>query len=238
MITQIHLVGGGTVGRRIADRLEHRGDTVVVVIEDDAEKAKRLEAEGYQVHQGDGTDLTTLEDAGVGNADIAVVATADDDTNLLAVQLVRNRFDPVMVIGRVNQPENEEPFQDLGINTVSRADATAQMLDGHIESPAMTRWMETIGHEGDVQEIAVQNPELVGSTVRELDGLLPERVLLCMIGSEGEAHLPDREETIEAGDHVTVIGARDAVREAMVELTDDTLVEGETSDEKRARQQG
>lgn len=235
MTNHIHLIGGGTVGRRITDRLEHRGDSVVV-IEYDEEKSNRLEADGYRVYHGDGTDLEILEDAGVGRADVVVVATADDDTNLLAAQLVRNRFDPGSVIARVNRPENEEPFQELGIKTVSRADATAQMLDSHIESPALTQWMETIGQEGDVQEIAVQNPELVGSRVSELDGHLPERVLLCMIGREGEAHLPDREETIESGDHVTVIGARDAVRAAMEELTGETLAEGESSDGERARQ--
>lgn len=234
MSNQIHLVGGGTVGRRIADRLAHRGDSVVV-IERDKQKVKRLEADGHRVHHGDGTDLATLEDARVADANIVVVATADDDTNLLAAQLVRNRFDPDSVIARVNRPDNEEPFQELGIETVSRADATAQMLDGHIESPAMTRWMETIGQEGDVQEIAVRNPDLVGSTVRELDSRLPERVLLCMIGDEDDAHLPDREETIESGDHVTVIGAREAVREAMEQLTDDS-VEADSTEVQRARQ--
>lgn len=234
MTNDIYLVGGGTVGRRITERLEHRGDSVVVV-EREEQRANALEADGHQVYHGDGTDLSTLEDAGAADADIVVVATGDDDTNLLSAQLVRKRFDPDSVIARVNRPENEDPFRELGIRTVSRPDATAQLLDSHIESPAMTQWMETIGHEGDIQEIAVRNPELAGSTVRELDSYLPEQVLLVMIGCEGEAHLPDRQETIERGDHVTVIGAREAVREAMAVLTEDERDAGEDVGE-RARQ--
>lgn len=218
MSYEIRLIGGGTIGRRVTDRLEYRGDSVVIV-ERDEPRARSLESSGYDVYHGDGTDVATLDDAGVADADVVIVATGDDDTNLLAAQLVRNRFDPDSVIARVNQPENEGPFEELGIRTVSRSDATAQMLDGHIESPALTRWMESVGHKGGVQEIVVQSPDAVGSTVRELDARLPEQVLLVMVGDEDDAHLPAGDEVVERGDHVTVIGSRNAVEEAMNELT-------------------
>lgn len=220
MSDTICLIGGGEVGREITDRLEHRGDSVVV-IERDEQRATALEADGHQVYHGDGTDVSTLEAAGAADAATVVVATGDDDTNLLAAQLVRNEFSPDSVIARVNRPGNENPFEELGIRTVSRPDATAKMLDGLIESSAMTRWMETVGHEGEIQEIVVQNPDLAGSTVKELDAALPEQILLVMIGCEGDAHLPDPDEVIELGDHVTVIGERDAVMQALRDLSDD-----------------
>lgn len=230
MSDTICLIGGGTVGRQITDRLEHRGDSVIVV-ERDEQRAAALEADGHQVYHGDGTDVATLEAAGAADATTVVVATGDDDTNLLAAQLVRNEFSPDSVIARVNQPENEDPFEELGIRTVSRPDATAKMLDGLIESSAMTRWMETVGHEGEIQEIVVQNPDLAGSTVQELDAQLPEQILLVMVGSEGDAHLPNPEEVVELGDHVTVIGERDAVMQALHDLSDGD--EG-TSESERA----
>lgn len=139
----IHLIGSGTVGRRLADRLEYRGDTVRI-IERDEDRAQGLEREGYRVVHGDGTDTSVLDRAGLADADIVVVGTGDDDSNLLAAHLVRNRFDPGSVIVRVNRTENVEPFEELGLKTVARANATAQMLDSHIESPTMTRWMESI----------------------------------------------------------------------------------------------
>lgn len=226
MSDTIHLIGGGTVGRRLADRLEYRGDTVVVV-ERDEECAQTLEREGYRVVHGDGTDTSVLDEAGVADADIVVVATGDDDSNLLAAQLIRNRFDPDSVIVRVNRNENVEPFEDLGITTVARPDATAQMLDSHIESPTMTRWMESIGQRGDIQEVAVTNSDLAGSTVGELDTHLPEQVLIVMVGTEVTAHLPNREETVKAGDHVTLVGSRGAVRTAMRDLDSDKSQQSE-----------
>lgn len=231
MSDEICLIGGGEVGRRITERLDHRGDSVVIV-ERDEDRARALEADGNRVYRGDGTDLATLREAGLDRADVVVVATGDDDSNLLAAQLVRSEFSPDSVIARVNRPGNEDPFEELGIRTVSQTSATAKMLDSHIESPAMTQWMQTIGHEGDVQEIAVQNPDLAGSTVRALDAQLPEQVLLVMVGCEGEAHLPDREEVVDIGDHVTVIGSRDAVKEAMSALADGDV---ETADRKAGK---
>lgn len=224
MSYEIRIVGGGTVGRRITDRLEYRGDSVLIIEQDEA-RAQMLDIEGYRVIHGDGSDISDLDEASMEAADLVVVATGDDETNLLAAQLVRNRFSPESVIARINQPGNEEPFEELGIETVSRPDATAQLLDSHIESPAMTRWMESIGQRGDIQEITLQNPNLVGSTVGELDEELPEQVLLLMVGGEDDAHLPDAAEVLSQGDHLTVIGERSAVHDAMTTLTDEAHID-------------
>lgn len=145
MSYEIRLIGGGEVGRRITDRLEYRGDTVVVV-EAYAEGARELESAGYWVIHGDGTEVSTLEEASVDEADVVVVTMGDDDSNLLAAQLVRNRFSPESVVVRINDPANEEPFQELGIATVSHSTAIARMMDLHSESTGMTRWMELLAH--------------------------------------------------------------------------------------------
>jgi len=232
MSYEIHLIGGGTVGRRITDRLESRGDSVVI-IECDNTRTQWLRTEGYDVFHGDGTDHSTLEEAAVGDADIVVVATGDDDTNLLAAQLVRNRFSPDEVIVRVNRPANQEPFEDLGIQTVSQSDATAQLIDSHIESPALTQWMESTSSSGDVQEVAIDNEDLIGATISELDSRLPDQVLLVMVGESGTAHLPDKTETVNRGDHVTVLGTRNAVQKAIAELTNEEASLSDTETKER-----
>lgn len=232
MSYEVRIVGGGEVGERIADRLEYRGDSVVIV-EVDADRASALESTGHRVHRGDGTDTDTLDEVGMDRADVVVVATGDDDTNLLATQLVRNRYAPEKVIARVNRPENADPFEDLGIRTVSRSDATAQIMDLYIESPALTRWMEAVGHRGEVQEVVVENPRHVGSTIRELEADLPDQVLLVMVGGETDAHLPDLDEVVEAGDHVTLMGERSAVRDAMADLSDASAATGDVGEATR-----
>lgn len=220
MSDEIRIIGGGTVGRRITDRLEYRGDSVVLVENDDT-RAAELDAAGYRVVHGDGTLLDIMDEADFATADVVVAATGDDDQNMLATQLVRSTFNTESVIARVNQPRNEAPFEDLGVTTVSHSDAIAGVMDMHMESPSLTEWMKSIGHGGDVQEVAIRNDEYIGLSIEEIDGLLPDQVLLAMVGGETNAHLPERDEVVKAGDHVTLIGERSAVKRAMERLTGD-----------------
>lgn len=217
MALTVCLIGGGKVGRALAARLAERGNDVTVV-ESDPDVAAALEADGYDVVRGDGTDLSVLDAAGVDEADVAVAATADDDSNLLTTQLLRRRFDTERVVARVNRPTNAEAFEDLGITTVAVSDATARAIDDQIACPTFTRWVDRVGRGGDVQEVAVTAPEYAGRTVGELDAAFPEQCLIVTADESGTAHLPDDEETVEAGEHLTVLGEREAVATAVEAL--------------------
>jgi Trk K+ transport system NAD-binding subunit len=214
----VRIIGGGQVGRQIANRLQFRGDAVLI-IEEDEEQVGQLDSEGYQVLHGDGTDLSVLRTGETDRADIVIAATGDDDTNLLTTQLVKTKFDVETILARVNQPSNEEPFEELGIQTISRSIATARLMDGYIESPALTRWTEGLGREGDLQEVPVTNDAFIGKTVSEIDSELPEQCLIIVVGAEGEAHFPDLNETVDKRQHLTLMGERDAVHRGM-ELLD------------------
>lgn len=87
-------------------------------------------------------------------------------------------------------------------------------------------------------EIAVQNPDLAGMTIQELDAQLPEQMLLVMVGGEENAHLPASGETVEHGQHVTVIGSRDGVRKAMGYLSGEKVAptENEMTEQHQDRQ--
>lgn len=213
MSNTVRIVGGGRVGRQVADRLQYRGDDVLI-IEVDEERVVALEDGEYQIHAGDGTTLEVLNAVETDRADLVVAATGDDEANLLVSQLVKTKFDVETVLARVNQSENEEPFEELGIDTISRPIATARLIDGYIESPTLTRWTEGLGRAGDLQEVPVTNDDLVGKTISEIDGELPTQCLIVVVGGEGDTHFPNREETVTAGQHLTLMGDREAVHEA------------------------
>jgi NhaP-type Na+/H+ or K+/H+ antiporter len=211
---RVIVVGGGQVGRTLADRLEDRGENVVVV-EVDGDAVEQARNEGHTVHIGDGTDTDVLRSAGADNCRILVAATGDDDANLLTAQLAKSKFDIETVMARANNPNNVEAFEDLGVRTISSAVATAQAMDNAIERPALANWMGEIGRSGDVQEIEVTSEELVGRPVREVGPELPGGVLIALVARDGESRVPDAEFTLEKGDRITLIGNRDDVREAM-----------------------
>ena len=211
---RVIIVGGGKVGRSLAERLEDRGENVVIVeeLEDTVETARN---EGYAVVWGDGTDTDVLREAGAANAKTVVAATGDDDANLLVAQLSSSKFDVDRVLARANNPDNVEAFEDLGVRTISSALATAWALDHQIERPALAHWMTDVGRAGDVQEVEVTCDEFVGKTVREVGPELPDTCLIALVDRDGEVEVPSADFTIERGDRVTLLGKREAVREAM-----------------------
>ncbi|MWG34289.1 cation:proton antiporter domain-containing protein [Halomarina oriensis] len=209
------IIGGGTVGRALADRLEDRGENVVIV-EETVEILELARNEGHTVMQGDGTDIDVLQSAGAGKASTLVAATGDDDVNLLVSQLADSRFDIETIVSRVNNANNVDAFEDLGVRTVAPTTATAQAIDNLIERPALAKWTSGIGENGDVQEVEVTSEDLVGRSVREVGPELPGGCLITLVARDGEVQVPNADFVLDRGDRITIIGDRESVREAMV----------------------
>ena len=210
---RVLVIGGGKVGRALAERLADRGENVVL-IEQDQEVVQIARNQGFTVHHGDGADTEVLRSAGAGNAKVVVAATGDDDVNLLVAQLANSKFDPEKVLARANNPDNVEAFEELGVRTIASTIATAQALDNYIERPSMSNWMGEIGRSGDVQEVEVTSEKLVGRTIREVGPELPSGCLVALVSRNGDTSVPGADFTLQEGDRITIIGEWDAVRTA------------------------
>ena len=213
---RVIIVGGGQVGRALAERLEDRGENVVIIEEDEA-TVESLRNDGFAAVIGDGTDTEVLRKSGAENAKILVAATGDDDTNLLVAQLSKTNFGVEKILAKANNSDNVDAFEDLGVSTISAAMSAAWALDDQIERPDLAHWMTDIGETGDVQQIEVTNEELIGKAVREVGPMLPDGCLIAVL-SDGDSEsvaVPSADTVVNRGDHVTLLGRRDAVREGM-----------------------
>ena len=78
------IMGGGRVGLRLASSLVAAG-TDVTLIENDSNLCGNAAAElDALVICGNGTDVKTLEEANISDADVFVAATGNDEVNLLS----------------------------------------------------------------------------------------------------------------------------------------------------------
>jgi NhaP-type Na+/H+ or K+/H+ antiporter len=211
---RVLIIGGGKVGRMLAERLEDRAENVVM-IEIDQNVVERARDAGFSARHGDGTDTEELRSAGAENAKIVVAATGDDDVNLLVSQLAESKFDVDTIISRVNNPDNVDAFEELGVRAISASLATAWAIDNAIERPSLSAWMTELGKGGDVQEIEVTADNLVGRTIAEIDNDIPNGAIIALVGRDGNSAVPDPEFTLQHGDHLTFLGRKDAVREAI-----------------------
>ncbi|MGD0205599.1 MAG: TrkA family potassium uptake protein, partial [Dehalococcoidia bacterium] len=139
----IIIVGGGKVGYYLAKQLVEDGHEVLV-IEKDAAKCQQIADElGDIAVRGDGCEGTTLDAAGTGRADLFIAVTGDDEDNLVACQVAKNKFDVRRTVARINNPKNEIIFKKLGIDTTVSSTALLlanieQELPSHPLIPLLT----------------------------------------------------------------------------------------------------
>ena len=115
------VVGCGRLGSMVANRLSLTGHHVTVVDNREAAfAALSPEYSGFHV-EGDATEFATLREADVDQADVVVVATENDNINLMVGQVARRMLGVRKVIARVSEPGREGVFYELGLDTICPA---------------------------------------------------------------------------------------------------------------------
>ena len=209
---EIIIIGGGGVGRELAQRFDKRGENVVVIDpdEDDCQKVMEL---GIKVVQGDGNDLEILEKAGIKNAKYIIATTDKDNVNLLSCQISKSKygFSSDQLIARVNDPHNLPLFTDLGIRSMSPIISAAIILENMVGRNDLFTMCE-VGNEGDIIEVRVTNPKVVGQPIRNIN--LPRNSLIVLIRRGDDSMIAHSDTILEDGDHVTIIGQSGATVDA------------------------
>jgi trk system potassium uptake protein TrkA len=216
----IIIAGAGKVGYHLARAL--LADHEILVIEHDPDRVDFVAAElGTDVIMlGDACDAATMEEAGMERADLAVATTGDDEDNLTFCQVSKARYSVPRSVARINNPQNESLFRELGIDSTVSA---TNLILGHIEQELPWRGliplMTLTGLDLEIVEIRVpREATTVGKQVKQL--LLPQGSLLCLVISEGTPRLPTPDTMIHADDilvAVTSLDTEESLRSALTE---------------------
>lgn len=208
------VMGAGNIGRAIASKLGWREDVSVRIIERDRGRALALGADvpgAVMVLQGDATDLDLLIEERIGEANVFVATSDDDEDNMVACQLARS-LGVERTIALVNKASYRQIYDLLGIDrAISPRILCAQRIMRFVRSSSVAS-VAVIGEgRAEVLEVEARIPGRRGQKVKALG--LPRGSILGAIVRNEEVIVPRRDTVVEDGDHVILLALADEVDE-------------------------
>lgn len=201
----ILVVGAGKVGFFLARRLCLGKHAVSIVEKDKAiceEIAKELEA---LVINGDGCDPRILEEAAIERADVIAAVTGDDEDNLIICQLAKERFKIRRTVGRVNNPDNEHTFAELGVDVpVDSTKIISKIIEEEVSFSDFVNLMSF--KRGKLAIVRVDLPSDSPVIDKQVKGvkLPPNSVLVSIVRGE-EVIIPKGDTVLKSGDDIIAI---------------------------------
>ena len=128
----IIILGCGRTGSTLATSLGREGHTVSI-IDRSTDAFRRLGADfsGNKI-VGNGTDEAVLKKAGIEAANAFVAVTNGDNTNIMSVQIAKDRFNVRKVVTRIKDPIRACAYRDLGIETICTTMIGARVIKDYI----------------------------------------------------------------------------------------------------------
>lgn len=112
------VIGCGRAGAEIASRMCEQGHSVVVIDRDRSAFHRLSDTFRGTTIVGQAIDEDCLVSAGIERADAVIATTYGDNSNLIAVQLARKRFNVERAIARVKDSVRAAAFARLGFETI------------------------------------------------------------------------------------------------------------------------
>ncbi|MEO0933264.1 MAG: NAD-binding protein, partial [Cyanobacteria bacterium J06641_2] len=188
------------LGRQFASK----GYQLTIITSDEKQALSLSRKLKATVIKGDGSSPQILQDAGAYSADVLLALTAQDQDNLVACQVAQDRYGVPRTIALVNDPDNREVFQKLG---VTQAFSATEILGSLIEQQADVQDIKNLLPVADTEvtltEMTLQNDSpAVEKTPEQLN--LNGAAIACII--RGRTVLQAKEYSrLRSGDRLILI---------------------------------
>ena len=121
----IVIVGCGSLGSLLANRLSQEGHSVVVIDKENSTfENLSTSFSGFRL-EGDATQVSILKKAKLSDADTFIATTREDNVNLMVAQIAHKVFNVPSVLARVFSPRWEKASTQLGIKIICTTSITA-----------------------------------------------------------------------------------------------------------------
>lgn len=200
------IVGGGNVGRAIAQRLEDDPRRIRSKVIEKKREIAEIAADLLErtvVLHGDGLDLELLSEANIEKADAVLTVTDDDRTNLLAAARAKS-MGVRLVITLLNDPSLVDLLHPLGIDAyINPRATTVSSILRHIRHGRIKAVYSVGDAEAEVIEAQVLGTSaIVGKEIRNVDW--PPGAIVGAMRKNGDLVVPQGSTRVEEGDTLAV----------------------------------
>ncbi len=206
-VKSVTVIGGGNVGYMLAKNLE---DVKIKtkIIEKDYERCEFLAEELHKtlVINGDGTNLKLLDEEEIGESDVVISVTNNDERNLLCSLLVK-QLGVKRVISRVSKVLNIPLFEKVGIDiAVSPKTSAINEVRNDIDETNVDILATVEQGEAEVLEIPV-NPDFGGKRIMDLR--FPAPAIVGIIQRRNHVIIPKGDTQIRENDILIIFTKAD-----------------------------
>lgn len=211
----IIICGFGRVGRRLAEELLLER-VPFVVVDSDPGRLVAADEHRYAYVEGDASEESVLEEAGIDRARALVACVNTDADNVLITLTAKGARPELLVIGRAKVEENEAKFRRAGADRViAPTTIGGRRIAQLLTRPVVADFLELVGGSGGLEysfeEVPVRKgSELVGVKLRDA-GIREQWGCTVLAidhrdGNPPDTH-PDADTLLAAGDVLVVIGS-------------------------------
>jgi trk system potassium uptake protein TrkA len=211
---KVAIAGAGNVGLSVAQDLCSSGHDVLV-IDSDVDLVAALRSElSCDWYEGDACEVSTLTDAGVGEADVVVATTGDDEDNLVISLLAKQEFAVPRVIARVNHPKNRWLFNETwGVDVaVSTPHLMTALVEEAVSVGTLVRLLSFAQGKARLVEVTLADDSPADS-VSIADLGVPRDASIVAVVRERRVVVPRGDTVLQAGDEVIALVTEDSEEE-------------------------
>ncbi len=199
---KVAIAGAGAVGTFIAKDLAAAGHEVHL-LEREAKVVNRLQdSVAVTWHTVDACEYESLNAVGVGDVDVMVAATGDDEDNLVISLLAKQEFAVPRVIARVNNPKNHWLFDESwGVDVaVSTPHLLTALVEEAVSVGSLVRLLNLDGGARLVELTLAEGSPAVGRSLADL--AVPRDASIVAVIRNRHVIVPRGDTVLAAGDEV------------------------------------
>jgi trk/ktr system potassium uptake protein len=217
---RVAIAGAGKAGMFIAADLKSAGHQILLIEQNVDLVAKLRPSLDVEWFAGDACEVSNLQTAGIGEVDVMVAATGEDQVNLVVSLLAKQEFAVPRVVARVNHPSNQWLFNETwGVDvSVSTPHLLSALVEEAVSVGSLVRLLQFEGGDAHLVEVTLaEDSPAKGTPIARME--VPRDASIVAVVRAGRVVVPRGDTVMQVGDEVLVLvkaEAEDQVKELLV----------------------